>query len=180
MAQRIHQEVDQLLHGQDPTPTTLMQMPWLQASLKESLRLYPPVASMFMRRACQDMTIGPWRLRKGHLIALTPYVIQRDARWFDSPDAFKPERFMTQAPDAPRGAWMPFGAGPRVCIGQHFAMMEMGLIAAMLLQRFHIGWPDNTAWPAGNLGVTLRPAQPMHLNFHKIASFTSPPSAILV
>lgn len=58
---------------------------------------------------------------------------------------------------------MPFGTGPRVCIGQHFALFEMGLIAAMLLQRFHLQWPDGTAWPEGNLAVTLRPASPMVL-----------------
>jgi len=165
VTQRIHQEVDVVLQGQDPNPTTLADMPWLQASLKEALRLYPPAAVLFSRRACKDVIIGPWRLPKGHLIALTPYVIQRDARWFDSPEAFKPERFMAQTPDTPRGAWMPFGTGPRVCIGQHFAMLEMGLIAAMLLQRFNITWPQNIEWPLENLAFTFRPATSMQLNF---------------
>ena len=172
VTQRIHQEVDEVLQGQEPGPDTLAHLPWLQASLKEALRLYPPAAVLFTRRACKDVTIGPWRLPKGHLIALTPYVIQRDARWFESPEAFKPERFMPEAPDTPRGAWMPFGTGPRVCIGQHFAMLEMGLIAAMLLQRFNITWPQASEWPLENLAFTFRPATPMQLNFQARTSHT--------
>lgn len=167
VGQRLQEEVDTVLQGQAPTPTTLPQMPWLQASLKEALRLYPPAALLFTRRTCKDVKMGPWHLPKGHLIALTPYVIQRDARWFESPEVFKPERFLPGAPDAPRGTWMPFGTGPRVCIGQHFAMLEMGIIAAMLLQRFHLAWPHQAQWPAEDLAFTLRPATAMMLNLKR-------------
>ena len=166
VAQRIHAEIDAVLQGATPTPATLQQLPWLQASLKEAMRLYPPAAILFTRRACRDVTVGPWTLPKGHLMAFTPYVIHRDARWFESPDAFKPERFLPGAPDIPRGAWMPFGTGPRVCIGQHFAMLEMGLIGAMLMQRFNLVWPEGAAWPEGDLAVTLRPAQAIRLRLH--------------
>lgn len=164
VAQRIHHEVDTVLQGQAPTPANLMQMPWLQASLKETLRLYPPAAILFSRRACQDLHIGPWRIPKGHLISICPSVIQRDPRWFDEPDAFRPERFLPDAPDLQRGAWMPFGLGPRVCIGQHFAMLEMGVIAAMLMQRFALHWPSAQAWPKGQMAISLRPATPMVLH----------------
>jgi cytochrome P450 len=163
VAERIHAEVDTVLQGQAPTPSTMQQLPWLQASLKEAMRLYPPAAVLFTRRACQHISVGPWTVPQGHLIAFTPYVIQRDARWFESPDAFKPERFLPGAPDIPRGTCLAFGTGPRVCIGQHFAMLEMGLIAAMLLQRFKLQWPAGDAWPAGDLAVTLRPATPIRL-----------------
>ena len=163
VAERIHAEVDAVLQGKTPTPETLQQLPWLQASLKEAMRLYPPAAILFTRRACQDVKVGPWTVPKGQLIAFTPYVMQRDPRWFDAPDEFKPERFLPGAPEIPRGAWMPFGTGPRVCIGQHFAMLEMGLIAAKLVQRFRLEWPDGDPWPAGDLAVTLRPAQPIRL-----------------
>ncbi len=163
VAERIHAEVDTVLQGQAPTPSTLQQLPWLQASLKEAMRLYPPAAVLFTRRACKPITAGPWTVPQGHLIAFTPYVIQRDARWFESPNEFKPERFLPGAPEIPRGTWMPFGTGPRVCIGQHFAMMEMGLIAAMLLQRFSLHWPADADWPAGDLAITLRPASAMAL-----------------
>lgn len=166
VAERIHVEVDAVLRGQTPTPTTLQQMPWLQASLKEALRLYPPAAILFTRRALTDLQVGPWIVPKGQLLAFTPYVIQRDARWFESPDDYKPERFLPGAPEVPRGAWMPFGTGPRVCIGQHFALLEMGLIGAMLMQRFRLEWPEGTSWPEGDLAVTLRPAQAIRLKLH--------------
>lgn len=165
VADRIHAEVDAVLQGETPTPATLQQLPWLQASLKEAMRLYPPAAVLMTRRTTQEVIVGPWTVPKGHLIAFTPYVIQRDARWFESPHAFKPERFLPGAPDVPRGAWLPFGTGPRVCIGHHFAMLEMGLIAAMLMQRFRLVWPEDATWPEVNLGVTLRPNHPIRLNF---------------
>ena len=78
VAERIHAEVDTVLQGQAPTPTTLQQLPWLQASLKEALRLYPPAAILFTRRALKDLQVGPWTVPQGQLIAFTPYVIQRD------------------------------------------------------------------------------------------------------
>lgn len=172
VAERVHTEVDAVLQGQTPTPATLQQMPWLQASLKEALRLYPPAAGLFTRRALKDLQVGPWTVRQGQLIAFTPYVIQRDARWFESPDDFKPERFLPGAPEVPRGAWMPFGTGPRVCIGQHFALLEMGLMAAMLMLRFKLEWPDGVQWPEGDLAVTLRPAQAIRLKLHPRAAIT--------
>lgn len=172
VAERIHAEVDSVLQGQTPTPASLQQMPWLQASLKEALRLHPPAAILFTRRALKNLQVGPWTVPQGHLLAFTPYVIQRDARWFESPDDFKPERFLPDAPDIPRGAWMPFGTGPRVCIGQHFALLEMGLIAAMVMQRFRLEWPEGTQWPEGDLAVTLRPAQAIRLKLHPRAAIT--------
>jgi cytochrome P450 len=172
VAERVHTEVDAVLQGQTPTPATLQQMPWLQASLKEALRLYPPAAILFTRRALQDIQVGPWTVPQGHLIAFTPYVIQRDPRWFESPDDFKPERFLPGAQDIPRGVWMPFGTGPRVCIGQHFALLEMGLIAAMLMQRFRLEWPEGAQWPEGDLAVTLRPAHPIRLKLHPRVAIT--------
>ena len=62
---------------------------------------------------------------------------------------------------------MPFGTGPRVCIGQHFALLEMGLIAAMLMQHFKLEWPEGAPWPEGDLAVTLRPAQAIRLKLHQ-------------
>jgi cytochrome P450 len=173
VAEHIGAEVDAVLQGQTPTPVTVQQLPWLQASLKEAMLLYPPAAVLMTRRAIKDVKVGPWTLPKGQLIAFTPYVIQRDARWFDSPNDFKPERFLPGTPEMPRGAWMPFGTGPRVCIGQHFAMLEMGLIAAMLMQRFRLEWPEGHPWPESDLAVTLRPAQPIRLKLHPRAPFAS-------
>lgn len=162
---RLQAEVDTVLQGAPPTSEHLQQMPWLQASLKEAMRLYPSAALLMTRRALRDLDCGPWTIAKGSLIAITPALIQRDPRWFAQPEHFMPERFLPGAPEFPRSAWLPFGTGPRVCLGQHFAMLEMGVIAALLLQRFSLHWPTQQPWPEREVHITLQPKTPMQLIF---------------
>lgn len=169
---RLQAELHECLQGQTPTLESVQKLPWLQASLKESLRLYPPAAILMTRRATRDVACGSWRIAKGDLIAITPAVIQRDERWFSEPDRFMPERFLPGAPEIPRGAWIPFGTGPRVCLGQHFAMMEMAIIAAMVLQRFSLDWPASQPWPQREVGITLRPGSKMGLVLRPRADHT--------
>ncbi|MFM2348749.1 MAG: hypothetical protein RL654_3502 [Pseudomonadota bacterium] len=166
-AARAQAEVDAVLAGRAPDPDDLARLPWLVATLKEALRLYPPIAALMTRRTTRPVRAGGHTIPRGAIVYVTPWLLQRDARSFPEPQAFQPERFMPAAPAAPRGAWIPFGLGPRVCIGQHFAMLEMTLVAAMLLQRFDLAWPNGAAaqgmtnLPA--LNVTLRPAAPTRL-----------------
>ena len=95
---------------------------------------------------------------RGAILYVTPWVLHRDARWWAAPQEFRPERFLPGAPEVPRGAYLPFGVGPRVCIGQHFAMLEMTIVAAMLLRRFELALPAGApAVPETVLNVTLRP-----------------------
>jgi cytochrome P450 len=115
------------------------------------------------RRTTQDMRLGGWHVPRGSILRITPWLLQRDARWFAEPEAFRPERFMPDAPPAPRGAWMPFGVGPRVCIGQHFATLEMTLVAAMLLQRYRLVLPPEAEAAVAVMNVTLRPRDPIEL-----------------
>ena len=112
------------------------------------------------RRLSRSVTL-PWQGRQlqldaGVMLRVTPYLLHRDPRWWTEPEAYRPERFMPGAPEVPRGAYLPFGQGPRVCLGQHFAMLEMTLVAALLLQRFELQ-PGNAAAPKPRLAVTLRP-----------------------
>lgn len=157
IATRIHEELAQVLDGRAPTPEDLPSLVWLSASLKEAMRLYPPVAAIMTRQTTQAIQIGGWQIPRGAMLRIAPWVLQRDPRWFTEPDAFRPERFLPNAPPPPRGAWMPFGAGPRVCIGQHFAMLEMSLVAAMLLQRYTLVLPADAPPCEPELNVTLRP-----------------------
>jgi cytochrome P450 len=156
-AERIHAELAQVLGGREPTADDLPALVWLTASLKEAMRLYPPVAAIMTRRTTHELQIGGWQIPRGAMLRITPWVLQRDPRWFPEPEAFRPERFLPDAEAPPRGAWMPFGAGPRVCIGQHFAMLEMTLVAAMLLQRYRLDLPADAAPCEPELNVTLRP-----------------------
>ncbi|MBI5257842.1 MAG: cytochrome P450 [Burkholderiales bacterium] len=160
---RARAELQQVLGGRPPTAADLPALPWLGATLKEALRLYPPVPVLPMRRVTQALAMGTVRLPAGTLLRIAPWVLQRDARWWPQPEAFQPERFLDGAPLAPRGAWMPFGAGPRVCIGQHLALLEMGLVGAVLLQCGVPEPPPGSGMPPAVLNVTLRPQEPLRV-----------------
>lgn len=163
----VHQELDAVLGDRAPVPQDMAALPRLTATLKEAMRLFPPVAALMTRRATQDLQVGPWTIPKGTLVRLTPWVLQRDARVFDAPDTFRPERFMPGAPPPARGAWMPFGTGPRVCIGQHFAMLEMTLLSAMLLQRYTLELPADAKPVRPVMHVTLRPEGGVRLRLRR-------------
>ena len=162
-AQRAQAEVDAVLQGRVPCADDVAQLPWLTATLKEALRLYPPVAALMTRRTIAPITLGGVDVPRGAMLRVTPWVLHRDERWFPQADRFVPERFLDGAAPIEKGAWMPFGVGPRVCIGQHFAMLEMALLAAMLLQRYEMRLPAGVAACAPTLHVTLRPDAPVAL-----------------
>lgn len=161
------EEVQRVLGDRTPVADDLPQLPYLTASLKEALRIYPPAAGLLSRRAMADIKAGSWVIPKGSMIIVAPWVLHHDARHFPQPDAFRPERFMPDAPPLPRSAWMPFGLGPRVCIGQHFAMTEMTLVAAMLLQRYDLAREPGEPAPQVQLDITLRPAQTLKLRMRR-------------
>jgi cytochrome P450 len=156
-ARRARDEVDTVLAGALPGPDDLARLPWLQATLKEALRLYPPTTALMTRRCTAPVTLGAHQVPARTMLRITIWALHRDARWFTEPDAFRPERFLPDAPPPPRGAYIPFGLGPRVCIGQHFAQMEMAIAAAMFLQRLDL--PDHAGrpLPVPEVNVTLRP-----------------------
>ncbi|WP_029000297.1 cytochrome P450 [Azohydromonas australica] len=156
-AARAREEVDAVLAGRAPGADAPAALPFLTATLKEAMRLYPPVAALMARRTLREITVGGWTIPPGTLLYVTPWVLHRDRRWWAQPDEFRPERFLPGAPAVPRSAYLPFGLGPRVCIGQHFAMLEMTLVAVLLLQRYELSLPADASPPEPVLNVTLRP-----------------------
>ncbi len=104
-----------------------MQLAYTRQVIEETMRLYPPVSSLPGRKALGDDVVCGQPIRKGDFIGIHPWVVHRHRRLWDDPDRFDPERF---APDRvaarPRFAYLPFGAGPRICIGAGFAMIEAG------------------------------------------------------
>lgn len=130
----VQAELDEVLGERPPRAADLEILPLLRAVVAEALRLYPPAYALFPRRAVEDVPVAGVTIRKGDLVQIIPFVTQRDGRWFEAPDAFQPSRFLG-APAWPRYAYLPFGAGPRVCIGQAFGLLEAGLVLATLLQR---------------------------------------------
>ena len=162
-------EIDASLAGKPPGADAMQALPWLTATLKEAMRLFPPVAALMTRRLTREIELAGVRLPARTLVRVTPWLLHRDPRWWPrEPEAFRPERFMAATDDwspdpIPRGAYIPFGLGPRVCLGQHFAQLEMTVLAALLLQRFRLSTLNDIP-PTPQLAVTLRPAGGLRLN----------------
>jgi len=135
---RLHDELDSVLAGSPPTLEDMPRLEYTAMVLSESLRLYPPAWAMG-REVLEDVSIGPYRLRKGTMVFFSQYIVQRDPRWFPDPEAFRPERFTAAAKAArPRFAYFPFGGGGRQCIGESFAWMEAMLALATIAQRWRL------------------------------------------
>lgn len=145
-------------------------MQYLTQTIKEALRLYPVVPLLLGRVTTKTVPLGQWQVPAGTMFMLPVQLMHHDPRWFPEPEAFRPERFAPDAPELPRGTYMPFGTGPRVCLGQNLAMAEMTVIAAMLLQRFTLSPPEGMAPPRPTLNVTLRPAEPMQLAIAEVGA----------
>lgn len=167
--ERAREEVSDVLkfqhasHAIALTPEHLTRMPWLEATLKEAMRLRPPITAPFMRQAQEDTTLQGISIKAGEMVSMPVWQMHHDARWFPEPDAYKPERFLAGAPGIPRGAWMPFGVGPHVCIGQHFAMTEMMMLAALLLTQVRWAFEAGETLPEPQMDIVLKPSRPIML-----------------
>ena len=145
------------LNGRTPAYEDLMKLRYSRMVLEESMRLYPPVWTL-ARTAVNEDEIGGYRITAGSEILIFPYITQRHPKWWQDPDVFRPERFAPENSAArPRYAYLPFGAGPRTCIGLNFAMTE--ILVALTLDSaalpHHAG--DRSREGAAEPSVTLQP-----------------------
>lgn len=163
------QEIRMVLQGRTPTAQDLPSLAYLTQTLQETLRLYPAAPVLLTRRSHRPITLGAWQLPARTMFTIPVQLMHHDPRWFPDPYVFRPERFAADAPGFPRGAFMPFGTGPRVCLGQHLAMAEMTIIAAMFLQRFAVTVPDGMAAPRPVFNITLRPDRSLRLKLLETA-----------
>jgi len=129
-------EAKQAESGADGAPA-LDRLACTRAIIDETMRLYPP-AYVIVRAAREPDEVAGVRVRPGDLVVVSPWVLHRHQRRWADPDAFDPERFMPGAPPVSRYAYLPFGVGPRVCIGAHFALAEATLVLSRLLKNFRI------------------------------------------
>ena len=163
---KLAEELCASLGGRTPAPADLPNLPYTEMVIRESLRLYPP-GPLFAREPIEDVTIGGYKVPAGSLVAVNPYALQRDPRFFEDPERFDPARFAPGWEERiPRYAYLPFGGGPRICIGNGFAMMEARLILATVAQR----WQMSLATPAEIPPVqtiTLRPRDPIRMRLQK-------------
>jgi cytochrome P450 len=154
--EKVEREVDAVLQGRAATLADLPNLPYSLSVIKESMRLYPP-AYMIGRRALREVTIGGARVEKGQVVIINVIGIHRRGDVFADPDRFDPERFTPEREKAlPPNAYIPFGAGPRVCIGNHFALMEAHLVLATMCQGLRFNLVSSVPRETDPL-VTLRP-----------------------
>ena len=162
---RLHEESATVLGGRAPAVDDLPRLELASRVHQEAMRLYPP-AWAFGREAIAADAFGDVRIPAGTAVTISPWLLHRDPRWWDDPAGFDPDRF---APEASRGrpryAYVPFAAGPRMCIGNAFAMMEMQIVLAMVAGRYRLDVvPWRTAEP--DPGVTLRPRRGVWVTAH--------------
>ena len=154
--QRLEDELDAVLQGRPPEYADLVNLPYTRMVIDEAMRLYPP-AWGFSRQAMADDQLGGFHLPRGWLAFVIPYVLHRLPAYWPNPDEFDPDRFSPErSADRPKFVFIPFGAGPRQCIGNQFALIEAQLSVATFAQAYRLHLVPNhkvEAWPL----ITLRP-----------------------
>jgi cytochrome P450 len=163
---RVRDEARRVLGERLPTSDDIPQMPYTRMVVEETLRLYPP-AWAFPREAIADDRIDGYRIVAGSTVAIVPWITHRHPSLWARPERFEPERF---APDAvaaqPRYAYLPFGRGPRQCIGREFALMEAQLALAMIVRDYHVAVASPTP-VVPNVALTLRPRLPFDVRVQR-------------
>jgi cytochrome P450 len=154
--QRVRDEVQQVLGGRIPTAEDAAQLTYTTRVIKEAMRLYPPAWSI-ARRTGHDLTIGGYQLPAASAVILSAWAIHRHPQHWDRPAIFDPDRFTPEREAARhRYAYLPFGAGPRACIGSSFALLEAVLATAIIIGAYQLQTPPDPIPLAA--GITLRPA----------------------
>ncbi|ELZ85329.1 cytochrome P450 [Haloferax elongans ATCC BAA-1513] len=161
--ERAVEEVSRVV-GDGPVSTEALEnLPVLERIIKETLRLYPPVHTL-PRETTRPFSVGDRTIPAETDIHLSIIRVQRDDRWYDDPDEFRPERWEKER-DRPRYAYVPFGAGPRSCLGRAFALTEAKIVLASVLRDFHLEWgrdeplditPEMTTQPVGDTPLAVR------------------------
>ena len=161
---KLHAELDEVLAGRSPEMSDVENLKYTRAILDETMRLYPPVP-ILSREAMAEDTIRDRKVPAGSIMLIVPWLIHRHKKYWDKPDHFIPERFMPEAPKPIKFSYIPFSAGPRVCLGKNFGIVESVLTIAMLAQRFRLSMPMGTK-VEHECRLTLRPKGrlPMKVN----------------
>jgi cytochrome P450 len=163
---RLCEELTNVLGIRRPTIDDIPRLVYTRSVFEETLRLYPPAPAL-QRRAVRDTSLGGCPIRAGSLLVIGLWNIHRHPDFWDQPEAFRPERFEESAEGVRhRLAWMPFGAGHRTCVGNHFAMIEGPLLLALIAQRYEMNLlPGQTVEP--EVAVTVRPRNGLKMTIRK-------------
>lgn len=156
VGEELRQELTTVLGDRPPSLEDLRQLPYTNQVIKESMRLYPPVA-LLGREAATDTSLGGYVVPQGTVMLLSQWVMHRKPEYFENADQFQPQRWQGDLEKTlPRGVYFPFGDGPRICIGKGFAQMEAALLLATIAAKFSLELvPDFEIMPQPS--ITLRP-----------------------
>ncbi len=162
--ERLHDEAAAVLGGRLPTMDDLGRLPWTTMVIHEAMRLYPPVW-LLPRKALADDVVGGYRVPARADVLISPYLLHRHPAFWPQPERFDPERFDPQRrDDRPRYAYVPFGAGPRFCVGNHLGMMEAVFVLALLSRDIRLsGVPGHVVGPEPMLSLRVRGGLPMRV-----------------
>lgn len=169
VARQLVREVDEVLGGRPATVEDVPRLRLVDAVLREAMRLYPPAYAVG-RELLDDRTIAGFSMPKGSQLLMAQWVVHRDPRWYEEPERFLPWRWLDGlAQRLPRFAYFPFGGGPRICVGNHFAMLEGVLVLATLMQTIEVRprVPAHVLRPRNS--VTLRPTTGVWLEVRRRA-----------
>lgn len=164
----LHDEVSSAMSGQHLSLEDLESMSLTDRILKETMRLYPPAWSLFLREAAEDIQLGEHTFPKGAVFYISPWVLHHDPRWWTDPQTFDPSRFEGDwKKQQPAYSYLPFGGGARVCIGAHMAEMEAEIILATIIKNFKIELvkPEQVVQPEARF--TIHPEGGMNLRIIK-------------
>jgi len=155
--ERLCAEIAKAVGDRVPTIDDLPRLQYARQVVEEVMRLYPPVWG-FVRQAIQEDRIAGYRIGKGAIVNIVPYVTHRHPAFWDDPDRFDPDRFTSErVRERPKFAYLPFSGGPRLCIGNEFALMEAQLVVAMTLQRYRLRLTAERPVVEPEVQLTLRP-----------------------
>ena len=166
VAERLTAEIAQTIGQRPITFADLAALPYLDAVIKETLRLYPP-AFGFGREVQEPFAIGTAQFPRQAVLLFSSYTTHRDPTLYDQPDRFWPDRFLQEETRPDKYAYFPFGMGPRICVGNMFAQMETAVICATLLQTVQLSRADDVPVEMDTV-VTLRPKHPLHLRVQQV------------
>ncbi|WP_051404889.1 cytochrome P450 [Bacillus cihuensis] len=160
---KLFDEIDTVIGSRPPTPDDFKNLTYTQNIIWESLRVYPP-SFIVEREVDEDVMIGGYQFKKGEMVMVCQYVMHRKPEYFDNPESFIPERFENNfIKTIPAYAYFPFGGGSRVCIGNHFALMEAVLVLACIAQRYRLKLAPDHHEIIPIPTITLRPRRGLRM-----------------
>jgi cytochrome P450 len=164
-AERLRDELDAVLDGRPPTGDDLERLPHTERTVREGMRLYPPVQTV-VREAAEPVELGGYELPEGTTVSMQQWVLHRDPRWYDEPERFRPERWTAEfEASLPSFAYFPFGGGPHRCIGDRFAKQEACLALATIAREWEVEAVTDSLEFAPS--ITLRPKGPVELRVER-------------